>query len=150
MKTIKLFLTLAVVAGLSSCSKDDDSSSTNGNIAARWNPVKTLVEVGSSDIEQNYEDNEQGCPKDYIEFASANVLNRAVYNRNVNTNDCEAVNGTPANWAKDENILTINGGQYNGSYEITRLTGSELRIASENMSGGITTTTTIFFTKASN
>jgi hypothetical protein len=152
MKKLRILIATVVIAGISavSCSSDDDGGAVSGSIERKWNPTKTTVKVGSDTFTQNYADNEVGCSKDYIEFAAANVLNRVVYNRNVDTNECESVNGTPATWARDENTLTITGGQYEGTYEIVKLNGSELRIEDESTAAGVTTTTTVYFNKAAN
>jgi hypothetical protein len=149
MKKIKILLAAIIVTGLSvACSSDDDGSAIKGDVNGKWNPSKTTVKVGTETFTQNYTLNEEGCSKDYIEFDTANVLNFAVYNRNPDTNACEEVAGTPSTWARDENTLTIVGGQYDGTYEITKLNNSELRIQDESTSAGVTTTTTVYFTSA--
>ncbi len=147
----KLFLMVLASAAIISCSSDDDGPSNNGNIQARWNPIKTTVKVGSSNtITQNYEGNEPGCSKDYIEFAGGGVLNRVAYFRD-GDDVCQASPAsTVANWSKTDDMVTITGdANYAGTYEITRLTNSELRLEETDNTGGIATVTTIYFEKAS-
>lgn len=157
MKNVKLLLSALVASTLMfSCSSDDGGgSSTGGNIEARWNPTRTIVEV-NGDVAENeaYDQNEPNCEKDYVEFADANVVNFVAYVQGGSGN-CEASPGTPGTWAKSDNTLTIsdfsvNGQSFSGTYVITRLTGSELRIKQDFVAGGITTTYKIYFTKATN
>jgi hypothetical protein len=52
-------------------------------------------------------------------------------------------------WSKSDATLVINNsGFLAGTYTITRLTASNLEIATTDNVGGITTTSTVFFTKA--
>lgn len=157
MRKMRLFLSaLAASAVLFACSDDDDNggSQTSGNIEARWNPTKTVVEVGGEDFTQNYDLNEAGCPKDYIEFADPNTLSYVIYFKNA-SNECTPDAGDTGTWTKNDNTLiidgiTVGGDDISGTYEIVRLTGSELRIRTSNTTGGITTTATVYFTKATN
>ena len=73
MKKLKLFVSLFFVTGmlLTSCSSDDDNTPagpvTNGNISAKWNPVKTIFKVNdAAPNEFLYTENEETCAKDYI------------------------------------------------------------------------------------
>ena len=137
-------------AAVVSCSSDDDGPSNNGTIEARWNPVKTTVKVGSSStITQNYEGNEPGCDKDYIEFVDGGVLNRVSSFRDADEICQTSSASTVANWSKTDDMVTITGDtSYAGTYEVTRLTNSELRLEEIDNTGGITTVTTIYFSKA--
>jgi len=158
MKKIKVLLLAFVSTGiaLTSCSKDDDTENiipgpvTSGEIMAKWNPVKTVIKVGSgADTEFPYELNEPTCNKDYVEFAASSVVNRVVFVLNGN-NECEASAATtPTTWTRTNNNLVITGDvNYAGNYTITTLSGTELIIKKDQITSGITTTTTIYFTKA--
>ncbi|HLA57048.1 MAG TPA: hypothetical protein VK623_13165 [Flavobacterium sp.] len=149
MKKIKILLAAIIVTSLSvvSCSSDSDGNSTNGNIVAKWNPVKSTLKVGTQTVTQPYEENEPGCPKDYVNFLEAGTLANVIYFKNA-SDECTADAATQVNWVKDGTTLVITGGEYDGTYEITKLTSSELRIADESTSGGITTTATVYFSKA--
>jgi hypothetical protein len=147
-KLIFVCLTVSVFS-FTSCSSDD-SSATGGQLMARWNPVKTTIKVGSQGtITQAYEGNEIGCNKDYIEFAANNVLRRVVYFRNADNVCSESAASTPASWSRSGDVITIMGDPtYEGQYEIIRLTGSELRLKGTSETGGISTVTTLYFSKA--
>lgn len=158
MKNARLLLSaLFASALLFSCSDDDDNggSSTGGNIEARWNPSRTIIELNGEEVEnETYDENQAGCEKDYVEFANPNVLNFVAYVQG-GTGSCEASPGDSGTWTKNDDTLivsdfSINGVPYSGTYEITRLTNSELRIQSETTSGGATLTNKIYFTKATN
>ena len=162
MKKLKVILTALIITGFAftSCSGDDDEDTpitipgpvTNGEIMARWNPISTVIKVGSNaETTYQYDLNEPTCNKDYIEFAANGVLNRVVYVMNGN-NECEASSATaPSTWAKNNNTLVITGDvNYDGTYTITTLSNTNLVIKKDEVTSGITTTTTINFTKATN
>ncbi len=146
MKKIKFYLAAVLIAGLSftSCSDDDDNgSSTDGEIVAKWTPTRTVntvnnVEVSSTD----YTFNEPGCEKDFTQFLAGGVLNDVIYYKNaaeVCTQDAD-VTGT---WTKSGNTLVID----DANYEITRLTGSELVYKSTVTTSGATLVVTEYFSK---
>jgi hypothetical protein len=149
MKNLKVAITALTIAGLSltSCSSDD-SSGTAASIVAKWNQTKTVTKVGNSgNITQSYQENEVGCDKDYIEFTANGAVNDVIYFKNA-TNVCEADLATPTSYTKTDNAMTIAGGEFQGVYEITKLSGSQLIIKSiENVSGN-EITTSIYFNKA--
>ncbi len=150
MKNLKMFLMVLASAAVVSCSSDDDGPSNNGTLTAKWNPVKTTVKVGNSNtITQNYEGNIVGCPKNYIEFVPGGVLKRVTSYKDGDGNCQESTATSPANWTEVDDVVTITGeSTYTGVYEISRLTNSELRLVEEDNTGGITTVTTLYFTKA--
>lgn len=150
MKNIKILLATAIIAAftLTSCNKDEDNGPvTNGSITAKWNPTKTVVSANGGNITQNYTDNEAGCTKDYIEFTAANALNNVVFFKNAD-NVCTASTATPATYSKSANTLTVVGGEYEGTYTISTLSGSELIVKSVETVSGNQITTNIYFTKA--
>src|SRR6476620_9089810 len=100
MKKFKLLLAAVLITGFTavSCSNDDDNGPTGpittGNIEAKWNPVKTNIQINSNPgTDYLYDDNEATCAKDYIEFASNHDLNRVAYVLDVN-NQCQASSAT--------------------------------------------------------
>ncbi len=155
MKTIKLFMSALLITGLmstTSCSSDDDGGSqTGGDLTARWNPTKTVTKVGNGDDESTpYGDNDPDCNKNYVEFMENGTVRIVAFTSPFD--ECqEFVDAEATTYTRTENMLTIVGNDnYDGVYEIIRLTNSELRIREETNAGGVTITTTIFFTKASN
>lgn len=153
MKTIKVLMSSLMIAGLlftTSCSDDDEGSVTGGDLTARWNPDKTVTRIAGEDFETDY-DHDPDCTKDYVEFTEdPNVVNIISFAEVDGT--CQGIpSGTPTTWTRNDDTLIITGSPtYSGTYEIIRLTGSQLRIRSTNSAGGIETTTTIYFDKASN
>lgn len=147
MKKIKVVLATLVIAGLTltSCSSDD-SSGTAASIVGKWNETKSVIRVSGQNVTQTYE-NEPGCDKDFVEFKAGGTMDKVVYFKNA-SNACEADAETAVGYTKTDDALVINGGFYEGTYEITKLSGSELRIVTEDNLGGATATTTIYFKKA--
>lgn len=153
MKKIKTVLAAFILAGLTltSCSSDDNSApATPASIIGKWTPKTTLVKVNNNPETDNpYEQSVNGCDKDYVRFVEAgNVFNRVLHAKNADTGACLESPATPTTWVKVDDDLTIAAGQYEGVYEITVLTGSELRIKKVTADGDITTTTTRVFDKA--
>lgn len=153
MKNIKILLATAVIAAftLTSCSKDDNNTGpvTNGSITEKWNQTKSVVSANNQNITQNYIDNEVGCTKDFIQFTTTNAFNNVVYYKNAD-NACTEDAASPVTYIKSTNALTINGGEYDGTYTITTLSGSELIVKSVETISGTEITTTTYFSKAAN
>lgn len=149
MKKIKLFTAALAIGALSfSCSSDDGEDLLGGDLTARWNPTKTVIKISGETFEEPYDLNQPGCAKDYIEFTDANTLNNVIYYDPAGAETCAEDAEPVQEYTRTDNTLVIGGGQYGGTYEITRLTNSELRIAQTSTAGGLTTTTTVYFNKA--
>ncbi|MFY7664601.1 lipocalin family protein [Flavobacterium sp.] len=131
---------------LVSCGSDDNGPTTPASIIAKWTPTRTVISANGGNISSNYTGNEPGCDKDYIEFTAGNAFNNVVFFRDA-TNTCTASAAEPATYTKTENTLVITGDIYGGSYQIVRLTNTELQIEIEETNAGVTTKTTRFFTK---
>lgn len=155
MKKIKVIIAAVLFAGISavSCSSDDDGPAVRGEVNGTWNPIKTTVKVGNDTATFEYTSNETGCSKDYIEFAPNAVLNSGIYYRN-GADVCTPETNSPGTYGRSDNTLVLDGLvgtlDYDGTYEIIKLNGSELQIRNSNSSGGATTITTVFFRKAAN
>jgi len=149
MKKIKVLLAAVILTGLTltSCSSDDDSGGTSASIVGKWTPVKTIFKINGQSLTTPYEDNEAGCDKDYLEFVEGGAVNDVIYYKNAQ-NVCTQDVGDPATWVKNNNSLTVNGTfDYDGTYTIEKLTGSELRVSTSESSGGVTSTAITYFTK---
>lgn len=151
MRKIKALMFAFVLAGMTvvSCSSDDSSGPAPA-IDGKWNVEKTVVKVangGSSTI--NYDQNEQGCDKDYIEFAASSVFNEVVYFKAAGSGACQADMAAPGTWTKNDKTLVISANSdLAGTYEIKKLTNSELQVEATKTIGGVSSTATIFFKKA--
>lgn len=148
MKKIKFLVAAFIAVAFSaSCSSDDSEDLLGGDLTARWNQTKTIIEISGESFRQDYDSNEPGCDKDFIEFTDSGQLNDVVFFRN-SSEVCTADAAVQQTYARTDNTLVISGGEFGGTYEIIRLTNSELRIQQSSSSAGITTTTTVYFTKA--
>jgi len=151
MKTIKVLLAALIVTAFStSCSKDDDGNSTGGDLTAKWNQTKTVLKISGETYNQPYDENQAGCDKDYLEFTDAGMLIDVVYYDPAGAETCAEDSTDPVAYTKSDNTLTIAGGEYGGTYTIKKLTGSNLEIEQTSTAGGLTTVTTVYFTKAAN
>ncbi len=149
MKKFKALMVAFVMAGMTVVSCSSDDSGPVATIDGKWNQTKTVFKAGGGSITQNYEDNTVGCTKNYIEFAASGVYNDVVYFKQ--GGECVQNMATPGTWVKNDKSLTINnGGFLSGTYNITKLSGSDLEISSTSNEGGINSTTTVYFKKASN
>jgi hypothetical protein len=149
MKKIKALMVAFVLAGMTIVSCSSDDSGPAPTIDGKWNQLRTVVKIGNQSITQQYEDDVTGCDKNYLEFTTAGVFNEVVYFKPAGGGPCQTDMATPGTWVKADNTLTIsNNGSLDGTYQISRLSGSELQIATTESGGGITSTTTIYMQKA--
>lgn len=147
MKKIKVILAAVVLSAfaLTSCSSDDDS--TPATLIGKWNRTKTVSVIGTSNTTTPYVNNQATCGKDYIEFTAANVLRNVVFNKDAQ-GVCSEAPGDQGAYTKTNDALTIVGGLYDGTYAISTLSGSELRIVDQGTVGDVDVTTTIYFSRA--
>lgn len=147
MKKLKLMICAFAIAGLTlaSCSSDDDSN-VEATIVGKWNYNKTLLSTnGSAEQSTNYTSHEAGCDKDYQEFVMGGVFRDVVLFKNASSQCTEdAENST---WTKNNDVLTIGTGADAETFQVIKLTGSELRYKSTTTTGGQTFTVTQVFTK---
>lgn len=152
MKTIKVLFASLVISALSfSCSSSDDGGNpTGGDLTARWNQTKTVTKISSESYTTNYNDNQTGCSKDFLEFNDDHTTRFVVYNMSGDGVCQESPATNLSAWSRTDNTLVIGGSNanYSGTFQIIKLTGSDLQLQSSNTTGGTTTTTTIYFTKA--
>ena len=147
MKKIKTIMAAFVLAGMTMVSCSSDDSGPAASIEGKWNQIKTVVKINSQSVPQKYEDNVEGCDKNYIEFVQGGVYNDVVYFKQ--GGECQESAADAGAWTKTEDVLEIiNGGNLSGTYEIVKLSNSDLQIAAKNNDGGITTTTTVYLKKA--
>jgi lipocalin-like protein len=147
MKKFK-FLAMAIIAFAAfSCSSDSDSG-PEPTIVGKWNQTKTVSTIAGNSTTQNYTDNQAGCDKDYVEFVSGGNFRNIVFNTDPQ-NNCIEVGDETASWTQVSTALNITGGEFSDTYEITKLSNSELRIKATSEVGGNEATVTYYFKKAS-
>jgi hypothetical protein len=136
MSKAKLFACVALAMGslVSSCGGDDGFSAP---ITGKWDKYKTITTVDNNDPETtNYQGNEIGCDKDYIEFQQAGAFRDVELYKNSDEICTEDV--VTKTWVRDGDVLTIDGSEGPETFTITKLTGSELRFESTATTGGVT------------
>lgn len=148
MKKIKALMFAVVLAGMTVVSCSSDDSGPAPTINGKWNQVKTIIKIANGPSSTvKYTDNVAGCDKNYVEFASNNVYNDVVYFKQ--GGECQQSAADAGVWTKtDKKLIIANGGTLSGTYDIIKLSSGALNIATSNDSGGITTTTTVYFEKA--
>lgn len=147
MKKIKALMFAFVLAGMTVVSCSSDDSGPAASIDGKWNVTKTVVKFSGQSITQPYEDNVAGCDKNYVEFAAASVFNEAVYFKGAGGSGCQT-DISSGTWTKTDKTLTINtSGELDGTYEISKLSGSSLELKTDYSEGGITASATVYLTK---
>ncbi|RYZ19627.1 MAG: hypothetical protein EOO10_24125 [Chitinophagaceae bacterium] len=143
----RLAFCLLVKGLLFSCSSDDDGGGTSASIEAKWTPIKTVFKASGVSQTVNYDQNEAGCDKDYIQFVTGGSLKDAVYYKNsaeVCTEDADS-QGT---WVRTgDNLVIANSNDYDGSYDIKKLNSTDLQIHGTEDLGGVNADVTVYFKK---
>lgn len=125
-KTITSFV-FALFLGVvfSSCSKDDSpSSSSSASVVGKWNFSKMSFTInGTTSPEMDYDDNEPGCTKNYIEFKTAGVYNEAEYSGTTCVLDL-----TVGTWSQSGSQLTISADGTPTSVEVLSVTSTMLKV----------------------
>jgi hypothetical protein len=142
MKKIIVSFVFVLFLGLvfNSCSSDDSSSTPSStSVVGKWNFSKVSYTFnGQSSPEADYDGNEQGCSKDYMEFKAGGVFNEADYSGTTCVEDLSV-----GNWSQEGNVLTITDDTDTVSLDIISVTSSTLKI---KVSEG-TNSATVTFTK---
>lgn len=131
MKKILLLFVSTLVLGLTSCSKDDDSSSDSSNIEGRWEYFQEGTIVGGTETLVSW-DHECTTKKDYVELLSGGVMKDMVY-----WDDCidDVVTGT---WSKVGKNLTLTLDGETETAKIEKLNSSTLKVSIDYTEDGVT------------
>lgn len=149
MKKVSVLFVLVLAFAMtfvSSCSNDDDNDSNpvTATVEGKWNFSKISAVIdGVPSPEEDYDDNEPGCPKDFIELKSGGVYNDGDYYNS----ECmlETSSGT---WSKNGAIITITGDGISIPLEVVSVSSTVLKVKYSETFEGITTVINITFTKA--
>jgi Tfp pilus assembly protein FimT len=123
MKKLSILFVTALAIGMSfvSCSKDDDNETS---IEGKWTETNySYSSDGGKTFQNEVVQNEPGCSKDYVEFASGSTFNTVTYE----TDKCVEYK-TKGTWSKNGNTITVT---YDGEIDtatIEELNGSTLKI----------------------
>lgn len=146
MKKLSVLFALILILGMTftSCSNDDDSS-TNASIEGKWNFNKqSFSPTGYTLPEIDFSGNVASCNKDYIDILAGGVVNYIDYNGSTCT-----YTSTPGTWSKvgDKLNIVVSSAGLVGSFTITSLTATELKIKTETVSPQIPGMLTFSFIK---
>lgn len=119
MKKVLFLLVSTLVLGLTSCNKDDDSSS--GSVEGKWAYSQEGSIVSGQEVLYAYE-NDCDTQKDYVEIVSGGTASEHYFD-----SSCEE-DVTSGTWAKDGNSLTLNIDGSEQTAEILTLDGSTLKV----------------------
>lgn len=144
-KTIMFFVfTLGLVIFFPSCSSNNDDSSNSASVIGKWNFSKMSTVInGVASPEIDYDGNETGCPKDFLEFKSGGVYDETDYYGS--SCELDSFSGT---WAQNGNTITITEGTDIITAQIVSVTSSMLKIKATEIDSGVTITVNMTFTKA--
>ncbi|WP_269240074.1 lipocalin family protein [Flavobacterium limnophilum] len=145
MKKISVLIisALTLVFAFSSCCDDEDSP-IPVSIKGKWNFDKMSLTVnGVTSPELDYDDNEPGCSKDYIEFAPTAVFNEGDYSGS----DC-LLDITTGTWYKNGNVVTITSDGVIIPFEVVSLTSTTLKVKYSEIQDGTTAIVNMTFVKA--
>jgi hypothetical protein len=149
MKKVSFLFVLVLAFAMtfvSSCSNDDNDSPNpvTATVEGKWNFSKmSTVLNGVPSAEEDYDDNEPGCPKDFIELKSGGVYNDGDYYNS----ECQLETST-GTWSKSGSIITITGDGISIPLEVVSVSNTVLKVKYSDTFEGITTVINITFTKA--
>lgn len=147
MKKVSVLFVLVLAFAMtfvSSCSNDDDSNPVAASVEGKWNfsKISTVIN-GVPSAEEDYDDNEPGCPKDFIELKSGGVYTDGDYYNS----ECQLETST-GTWSKSGSILTITGDGISIPFEVVSVSSTVLKVKYSDTLEGITYVMNITFTKA--
>lgn len=136
-KLLRFLLTFSIlVLAFTSCKKDDDEGSTKDRLIGKW----TIIKI-------DYNDFVGGTPDPYTETADPGSYLQLNADGSLEAVTDDTYTGT---WVVNDNKVTINeNGNPDGptTFDIKKLTGSELQLYSKEIDGADYYETTIFMTK---
>ena len=125
MKKLSILFVAILALGMSftSCSKDDDET-TSAPIEGKWNLSKmSYTEKGVTSPETDNWNNTVGCTKNYLEIKTGGIAVYGAYDGS----DC-ALSTETGTWSKDGNKITIKYGTDIEVYELISVTNSGLTL----------------------
>ena len=131
MKKIVLLFVSVISAGLllTSCNKDDDSSSS-ASVEGKWYFSKVGAVVSGNELLSDYL-NECATKKDYVEFSS-----NGSYASVFNLEDCTGTDISVGTWSRTGDVITITEtGQTPDSATILSLTSTTLKVSYTDTDG---------------
>lgn len=125
---------LLLVLGFSSCDKDDDKYELPAaTLTGKWYYSKVGTVIGGAEVLANYDGNEDGCNKDYIELGNGGEFANVDYDST--DTPCEVLTDT-GTYAVTGNTVVVDTGDGAVTGTLLNLSYTELKIK-DNESGGI-------------
>jgi len=117
-------LTLGLL--LTSCNEDDSVGQLpKASLSGKWKYYKQGAVVGGVEVLSEYDGNEPGCPKDYIQFNENGAYGDAHYDSS--DIPCEQIMEF-ATWDGTGNTIVIDYGASSETLEILALTEYKLKV----------------------
>lgn len=148
MKKVMMLASAAMmVLSLNSCSSDDNGGGvSDAKLVGKWeHNTEKISAVGQTQGEVPYEGNEDGCSKDYIQFADGGVFTMGDY---WGGPDCE-LDTTTATWSRDGKSVTISGQDVETeTFTVTSVSATKLKVKYVTTIQGVDLVEEYTFTKA--
>lgn len=125
---------LLMVLGFSSCDKDDDKYELPAaTLTGKWYYSKVGTTIGGAEVLADYDGNEDGCSKDYIELGNGGEFANVDYDST--DSPCEVLTDT-GSYAVTGNTIVVDSGDGAVTGTLLNLSYTELKIK-DNDSGTI-------------
>lgn len=125
---------LLMVLGFSSCDKDDDKYELPAaTLTGKWFYSKVGTTIGGAEVLGDYDGNETGCSKDYIELGNGGQYADVDYDST--DSPCEVFTDT-GSYAVTGNTVVIDTGEDTVTATLLNLSYTELKLK-DNDSGAI-------------
>lgn len=147
MKKISLLFVLVLVCGslFNSCTKDISGPVDTNFLEAKWNFNKATVLYSGIEVpfSTTYLQNEPNCNKDYLDMATGNVLKFGNYPASCTLDE---KSGT---WSLSGSnlVVAVAGTNLNDTFQIAKLTETELILQIAQTYQGQTGTLNLYFSK---
>jgi len=135
MRTKFLILpALLLVLGSTSCDKDDDKYELPAaTLTGKWFFSKVGTTIGGAEVLGDYDGNETGCSKDYVEFGNSGQFASVDYDST--DSPCEVFTDT-GSYAVTGNTIVIDTGDDTSTGTLLNISYTELKIK-DNETGEI-------------
>lgn len=139
MKKLALLFVAVLAAGVTSCSKDDDSSSAS--LEGKWEYSKEGGIIQGQEVLSNYA-HAAGCDKDFTQISATTIVNHEF-----SGDDCLESTYSET-YTRNGNTLTFTDGTDVFTVTILQLDNTTLKIKGEEFTeGGITYSDVTVFTR---
>ena len=146
-KTVIVFVSVIILGSVfSSCTKEGGNGPVDISlIGGKWLFSRSTVTSNGITLpfsSSNFK-NEDGCPKDFIEILSGDIVKYGDYSLNC------VFTEQAGTWSQSGNTININvaAASFNDTFDVTTLTSSELVLKINGTYSGQSGTLTLYFTR---